>query len=199
MFATWILCLFLVLIAPYLLIEASVLRTRKCAQLGAPRGYRSELARSSQTAWDYAQKLCGVRYMVSGIVMALAAPALLFAAPIDTIGSLYMFSVPRGYLDGFVSWCKQIIGLCLTAFLQSTILIAGLMVLKDHVLLGLGLMLAAGVIGGALLLFALADRTARRADIWLSGAIIGATVIAAWYVSGHVGHVAEHPETLDEL
>ncbi len=62
------------------------------------------------------------------------------------VGSLYMFSVPRGYLDGFVSWCKQIIGLCLTAFLQSTILIAGLMVLKDQVLLGLGLMLAAGEI-----------------------------------------------------
>ena len=62
------------------------------------------------------------------------------------VGSLYMFSVPRGYLDGFVGWCKQIIGLCLTAFLQSTILIAGLMVLKDHVLLGLGLMLAAGEI-----------------------------------------------------
>lgn len=60
------------------------------------------------------------------------------------VGSLYMFSVPRGYLDGFVSWCKQIVGLCLTAFLQSTILIAGLMVLKDHALLGLGLMLSAG-------------------------------------------------------
>lgn len=60
------------------------------------------------------------------------------------VGSLYMFSVPRGYLDGFVSWCKQIVGLCLTAFLQSTILIAGLMVLKDHALLGIGLMLSAG-------------------------------------------------------
>ena len=60
------------------------------------------------------------------------------------VGSLYMFSVPRGYLDGFVSWSKQIIGLCLTAFLQSIILIAGLMVVKDHPLLGLGLMLAAG-------------------------------------------------------
>ncbi|ACV62361.1 hypothetical protein Dtox_1497 [Desulfofarcimen acetoxidans DSM 771] len=60
------------------------------------------------------------------------------------VGSLYMFSVPRGYLDGFASWSKQIIGLCLTAFLQSTILIAGLMVVKEHALLGLGLMLAAG-------------------------------------------------------
>ncbi len=62
------------------------------------------------------------------------------------VGSLYMFSVPRGYTDGFVQWCKQIIGLCLTAFLQATILIAGLMVFKDHALLGLGLMLSAGEI-----------------------------------------------------
>ena len=62
------------------------------------------------------------------------------------VGSLYMFSVPRGYTDGFIQWCKQIIGLCLTAFLQSTILIAGLMVFKDSALLGLGLMLSAGEI-----------------------------------------------------
>lgn len=60
------------------------------------------------------------------------------------VGSLYMFSVPRGYYDGFIQWCKQIVGLCLTTFLQATILTAGLMVLKDHCLLGLGLMLAAG-------------------------------------------------------
>lgn len=60
------------------------------------------------------------------------------------VGSLYMFSVPRGYLDGFTQWCKQIIGLCLTTFLQATILTAGLLVLKDHALLGLGLMLSAG-------------------------------------------------------
>ncbi len=59
------------------------------------------------------------------------------------VGSLYMFSVPRGYIDGFVSWCKQVVGLCLTAFLQSTILIAGLMVFNSSMLLGLGLMLAA--------------------------------------------------------
>lgn len=57
-----------------------------------------------------------------------------------------MFSVPRGYIDGFVSWSKQVIGLCLTAFLQATVLIAGLMVVKDHALLGLGLMLSAGEI-----------------------------------------------------
>ena len=60
------------------------------------------------------------------------------------VDSLYMFSIPRGYTDGFVQWCKQVIGLCLTTFLQATILTAGLMVVPDHILLGLGLMLSAG-------------------------------------------------------
>lgn len=52
------------------------------------------------------------------------------------------------YLEVFQDnqWCKQIIGLCLSAFLQATILVAGLMVFKDHALLGLGLMLSAGEI-----------------------------------------------------
>ena len=60
------------------------------------------------------------------------------------VGSLYMFSVPRGYIDGFIQWIKQIIGLCLTTFLQATILTAGLMVIKENALLGLGIMLASG-------------------------------------------------------
>lgn len=60
------------------------------------------------------------------------------------VGSLYMFSVPRGYIDGFTGWVKQVIGLCLTTFLQATVLVAGLLVVKDHALLGLGLMLSAG-------------------------------------------------------
>ena len=38
------------------------------------------------------------------------------------VGSLYMFSVPRGYIDGFTQWCKQIIGLCLTAFYRQPFL-----------------------------------------------------------------------------
>ena len=51
-----------------------------------------------------------------------------------------------GQIVGFIQWCKQVVGLCLTAFLQATILVAGLMVFKDHALLGLGLMLSAGEI-----------------------------------------------------
>jgi hypothetical protein len=60
------------------------------------------------------------------------------------VGSLYMFSVPRGYTDGFVTWCKQVIALCLTAFLQTSLLYLGLLTFGDgNMLLGLGIMLAA--------------------------------------------------------
>lgn len=60
------------------------------------------------------------------------------------VGSMYMFSVPRGYADGFYSWCKQVAGLCLTAFLQTTLLFLGLLTFSQNMLLGLGIMLAAG-------------------------------------------------------
>ncbi len=62
------------------------------------------------------------------------------------VGSLYMFSVPRGYMDGFIMWCKQVVALCLTSFLQVTILTAGLMVMRDSGFLGIGLMLSSGEI-----------------------------------------------------
>ena len=59
------------------------------------------------------------------------------------VGSLHMFSIPRGYNDGFIGWCKQIIALCITAFLQMTLLAAGLITFGSNMLLGLGVMLAA--------------------------------------------------------
>lgn len=59
------------------------------------------------------------------------------------VGSLYMFSVPRGYADGFNQWCKQVIAICLTAFMQTTLLFLGLMTFPNNMLLGLGIMLAA--------------------------------------------------------
>lgn len=59
------------------------------------------------------------------------------------VGTLYMFSVPRGYDDGFKQWCKQIIALCLTSFMQTTLLFLGLLTFTDNMLLGLGIMLAA--------------------------------------------------------
>ena len=59
------------------------------------------------------------------------------------VGSLYMFSIPRGYTDGFNGWCKQIFALCLTAFLQTTLLFLGLLTWQTNMVLGLGVMLAA--------------------------------------------------------
>jgi len=59
------------------------------------------------------------------------------------VGELYMFSVPRGYADGFNQWCKQIAALCLTAFMQTTLLFLGMLSFQNNMLLGLGIMLAA--------------------------------------------------------
>ena len=59
------------------------------------------------------------------------------------VGSLYIFGLTRGHQDGFVDWCKQVVAVCATAFLQNTLLFAGLLTFRDHMMLGLGIMLAA--------------------------------------------------------
>lgn len=59
------------------------------------------------------------------------------------VGALYMFSVPRGYQDGFNQWMKQVAAICLTAFMQTTLLFLGLLTFPGNMLLGLGIMLAA--------------------------------------------------------
>lgn len=59
------------------------------------------------------------------------------------VGALYMFSVPRGYTDGFNQWMKQVAAICLTAFMQTTLLFLGLLTFPGNILLGLGIMLAA--------------------------------------------------------
>ncbi|MFN0185982.1 MAG: YeeE/YedE family protein [Aquabacterium sp.] len=63
--------------------------------------------------------------------------------------------------------------------------------------------LLAGVlgVGGALVLVAwvLARPEGRSADVLLGGIGIGAVVAAVWWVSGRLGHLAEHPQTLEEV
>lgn len=59
------------------------------------------------------------------------------------VGELYMFSLPRGFDDGFNQWCKQVAAICLTAFLQTTLLLLGMMSFQTDMLLGMGIMLAA--------------------------------------------------------
>ncbi|THF62880.1 YeeE/YedE family protein [Pseudothauera nasutitermitis] len=63
---------------------------------------------------------------------------------------------------------------------------------------GTALPLAAGVAAIALLALALGKREAWSTDVLAGGIGIGLVAVAGWYVSGHIGYVAEHPMTLDE-
>lgn len=58
---------------------------------------------------------------------------------------------------------------------------------------------AAVVLGGALAGWALAGRDFIHGRNLLAGVGIGAAVTAMWWVSGHLGHLAEHPKTLEEV
>ena len=60
--------------------------------------------------------------------------------------------------------------------------------------LGLGLAIPA-----ALVAFVLRDRSFRTFDNLLAGIGIGAIIVAVWFVSGHVGYVEEHPQTLEQV
>jgi hypothetical protein len=68
--------------------------------------------------------------------------------------------------------------------------------------LGLGVPMAAVllglVLGGLLVAWVLRRPEGRTVPVWLGGAGIGAVVVALWWLSGHVGHLAEHPLTLEE-
>ncbi len=55
------------------------------------------------------------------------------------------------------------------------------------------------VVTAVLLVFVLANKDFRATPEMIAGGIvIGAVIIAGWYVSGHLGYVAEDPNTLEE-
>lgn len=54
-------------------------------------------------------------------------------------------------------------------------------------------------LGGGLVLWALTGPEFCRASNLVGGLGIGAIIVAMWWVSGHLGYVAEHPETLNEV
>ncbi|MFT3819787.1 MAG: YeeE/YedE family protein [Rubrivivax sp.] len=54
-----------------------------------------------------------------------------------------------------------------------------------------------GALGLALVVFALARREGRSGDVLLGGVGIGAVIAAVWWVSGRLGFVPEHPQTLE--
>jgi uncharacterized protein len=59
-------------------------------------------------------------------------------------------------------------------------------------------LIAALVIGGGLMLWALLRRDFCTLDNLLAGLGIGAVIVLVWWVSGSLGYVAEHPDTLQE-
>jgi uncharacterized membrane protein YedE/YeeE len=56
-----------------------------------------------------------------------------------------------------------------------------------------------GLVGGGLLAWALARPDGRSGDVLLGGLGTGAVIVGVWWVSGRLGHLAEHPQTLDEV
>jgi uncharacterized membrane protein YedE/YeeE len=60
---------------------------------------------------------------------------------------------------------------------------------------GLGIAL---VVGGGLIVWALLGPDFRRFDNLLAGFGIGAVIVGMWWVSGHLGYIAEHPDTLQD-
>jgi len=66
-------------------------------------------------------------------------------------------------------------------------------------LLGVSRPVLAALIGAALVAFVYASRQFRsNFDYTLGGVVTGLVVVGGWYVSGHIGHVAEDPQTLQE-
>ena len=72
-------------------------------------------------------------------------------------------------------------------------LIAGIGVSKSALQIGLALLLS-----GLLFILVFRDRSFRSFDNLLAGLGIGVIIVAAWAISGTIGHVEEHPNTLQE-
>ena len=64
---------------------------------------------------------------------------------------------------------------------------------------GTWIVVIALVLGGAMAAYAYADKEFRSTfDYTLGGVVTGLVVVGGWYVSGHLGHLAEDPNTLQE-
>ena len=84
--------------------------------------------------------ICVLRVFLANIKRGGILVTLMF------IGSIHMFSVPRGYMDSFSSWCKQVIGICITSFMSNILIVLGAVVYSTNAGADFGdLILAAGI------------------------------------------------------
>jgi uncharacterized membrane protein YedE/YeeE len=56
----------------------------------------------------------------------------------------------------------------------------------------------AGVFGVGLIAFAFARREFHNVSNLMGGIVVGLVIVSGWYLSGHLGHLAEDPTTLEE-
>lgn len=66
------------------------------------------------------------------------------------VGSLHIFGIPRGYVDAFWGWCRQVVGICATSFISNILIVLGAVVYSTNggadiwdLILATGIMLSA--------------------------------------------------------
>ena len=59
-------------------------------------------------------------------------------------------------------------------------------------------LIISGVLGFGLMVWVLRNSAMRRMSAWLPSLVIGSAIVAMWWVSGKLGYLPEHPETLQE-
>ena len=141
------------------------------------------------------------------LLLALAAASLcvVLHTPLPwMIGPLLATAVVSMFSNLTHSWTplrnagQWVIGCALGLYFtpQVVALVAGLWwAIALNIVWALGLGLG---IGGALVLWVFMRPEGRQADVLLAGLGIGAVVVGVWWLSGRLGHLAEHPLTLEE-
>ena len=118
-----------------------------------------------------------LKSLVVFVVLGLSA----FATLKGITGVLRMVSVDRAFVE--LAGPQDLPSIAARSF--------GLAKAQAALLLG-------AMVGGAAVVWALARREGRSADVLLGGIGIGAVIAAMWWVSGRLGFVAEDPNTLQE-
>lgn len=85
--------------------------------------------------------ICMIKIFLSNIKRGGVLLILISICP------LHIFSIPRGHTDGLFSWCKQVLALCLTTFVQNFLVALGFLILASTTELSLiNVVMAMGVI-----------------------------------------------------
>lgn len=63
---------------------------------------------------------------------------------------------------------------------------------------GMSALVFGGLVGLSLIVWTLQDRDFRISENLVAGVGIGGLIVSAWWLSGHLGYLTEHPETLQE-